>query len=178
MAGLEMYSDQYGDDEDYDEADNSQQLNISNRIYNYPIENYNNYYNSPRDLTLNLQKTSSNSFKYQPTFDSPESDDVSIRRYLSVSVSMISLISENIISHPFIVLRRQSQVHHNSRRYHILPVRIFPVIVHLYGRQGIGTLWKGIGSSLLVRGMSLAVEDVSSSDFIFFLRGFLIINMF
>jgi solute carrier family 25 protein 46 len=166
MAGIGDYSEQGLDDEDYDELDNSQHLNASYQ-YNYPIENYNYYQTSSRaDLTLNLQKTPTTStFKsyHQPNFyESPESEDGSLRRYLSVSVSLISLITENIISHPFIVLRRQSQVHHNSKHHHILPVRIVPVICHLYARQGISTLFKGLGSSLLVRGMSLAVEDVLS----------------
>lgn len=158
MASLERYSDQGEEEEDYDEIDNSQRLNASPRIYNYPMEY--NYYNSPRDLTLNLPKTTTSSFKsYQPVYDSPESEEVTLRRYLSVSVSMISLITENIISHPFVSLRRQCQVHHNSKRYHIFPARLIPVIVSLQRRQGIGTLWKGLGSTLLVRGMSLAVED-------------------
>lgn len=161
MASVDRYSDQGDDEDDYDELDNSQRLNASSRIYNYPMEF--NYYNSPRDLTLNLPKTTTNSFKsYQPVYESPESEEVSLRRYLSVSVSMISLITENIISHPFITLRRQCQVHHNSKRYHILPARLVPVIISLQRRQGIATLWKGIGSTLLVRGMSLAVEDFMS----------------
>lgn len=159
MASVDRYDSQ-GEDEDFDELDNSQRMNFSNRLYNYP-ENYNYFHSSPRDLTLNLPKTTTNSFKsYQPVYDSPESDDVSMSRYLSVSVSLVSLITENLLSHPFIVLRRQCQVHHNSKRYHLHPVTLVPVIVHLHRRQGVTTLWKGIGSSLLVRGMSLAVEDV------------------
>lgn len=158
MASIN-YDNSQGDDDDYDEEDNSQRVSLSGRLYNYP-ENY-NYFQSPRDLTLNLPKTTANSFKsYEPIYDSPESDDVSLSRYLSVSVSLVSLITENLLSHPFIVLRRQCQVHHNSKRYHFVPITLVPVIVHLHRRQGITTLWKGIGSSLLVRGMSLAVEDV------------------
>lgn len=159
MASLDPYDTQ-GEDDDFDELDNSQR--IQSRLYNnsYNPENY-NYYQSPRDLTLNLPKTTTNSFKsYQPIYDSPESEEVSLSRYLSVSVSLVSLITENLLSHPFIVLRRQCQVHHNSKRYHLVPVTLVPVIVHLHRRQGVTTLWKGIGSSLLVRGMSLAVEDV------------------
>lgn len=52
------------------------------------------------------------------------------------------------------------QVHHNSIKYHLVPFTLIPVIAHLHQRQGITTLWKGIGSVLLVRGMSLAVEDI------------------
>lgn len=127
-------ADQYGiqdDDDDYDELDYSQRINASNRAFNYP-ENYNYYQSSPRDLTLNLPKTATNSFKsYQPIYDSPESEEVSLSRYLSVSVSLVSLITENLLSHPFIVLRRQCQVHHNSKSSHLIPVTLVPVIVHL-----------------------------------------------
>jgi solute carrier family 25 protein 46 len=54
------------------------------------------------------------------------------------------------------------QVHNNSSRYHLMPVTLLPVIVHLHKRQGITTLWKGLGSVLMIRGMTLAVEDVIS----------------
>lgn len=160
MASLDHYNSA-DDENDYDELDNSQRLNASSR-YNPADYHYFNSGNSNRDLTLNLPKTTTNSFKsYQPIYDSPESDSESLQKYLSVSVSLVSLITENLLSHPFIVLRRQCQVHHNSRRYHLVPVTLAPVIVHLHRRQGVTTLFKGIGSSLLVRGMSLAVEDVS-----------------
>jgi solute carrier family 25, member 46 len=158
MASGDPY-DTDAEEEDYDELDSSQRMNASSRLFN---NSYNpDLYNYSRDLTLNLPKTTTNSFKsYQPIYDSPESEDVSLSRYLSVSVSLVSLITENLLSHPFVVLRRQCQVHHNSKRFHLVPVTLLPVIVHLHRRQGITTLWKGIGSSLLVRGMSLAVEDV------------------
>lgn len=37
-----------------------------------------------------------------------------------------------------------------------------PSIMHLHRRQGVTTLWKGLGSCLLVRGMTLAIDDVIS----------------
>ncbi|KAL0131828.1 hypothetical protein PUN28_002997 [Cardiocondyla obscurior] len=43
-----------------------------------------------------------------------------------------------------------------------MPVTLVPVIIRLHQTQGINTLWKGIGSVLLVRGMTLAVEDLLS----------------
>lgn len=87
---------------------------------------------------------------------------MSVRKYLGISVGMVSLITENLLSHPFLVLRRQCQVHHTSLRYHLFPFTLVPVVVHLHQRQGVTTLWKGLGSCLLVRGMSMAVEDVIS----------------
>ena len=53
-------------------------------------------------------------------------------------------------------------MNHNARRFHLVPFTLFPVVIHLHQRQGIATLWKGIGSVLLIRGMALAVEDIIS----------------
>ncbi|KDR12085.1 solute carrier family 25 member 46-like [Zootermopsis nevadensis] len=88
--------------------------------------------------------------------------DGNITRYIGVGVGLASLITENLLSHPFVVLRRQCQVHNNSSRYHLVPITLLPVIVHLHGRQGITTLWKGLGSILMIRGMTLAIEDLIS----------------
>ncbi|XP_022224172.2 solute carrier family 25 member 46 isoform X3 [Drosophila obscura] len=91
-----------------------------------------------------------------------QEDDPSLRKYLVFGVQWISLVTENLISHPFIVLRRQCQVYNASKRFHLHPLTLLPSIVHLHRRQGLTTLWKGLGSCLLVRGMSLAIDDVIS----------------
>nr|CAD7590254.1 unnamed protein product [Timema genevievae] len=83
-----------------------------------------------------------------------------VKKYIGVGVGIASLITENLLSHPFVVLRRQCQIQNNSTRYHLFPVTLLPVIVHLHRRQGVTTLWKGLGSVLMVRGMTLAVEDL------------------
>lgn len=83
-------------------------------------------------------------------------------KYVKPAVSISTLIAENLLSHPFVVLRRQCQVHNCSQRFHLLPVSLLPVIWRLNQSQGLTTLWKGLGSVFLVRGMSLAVEDVIS----------------
>ncbi|KAH8373264.1 hypothetical protein KR009_010237, partial [Drosophila setifemur] len=93
--------------------------------------------------------------------DTPE-DEASLRKYLVVGVQWVSLVTENLLSHPFIVLRRQCQVYNASKRYHLHPLTLLPSILHLHRRQGITTLWKGVGSCLLVRGMTLAIDDVIS----------------
>uniref|UniRef100_A0A6P4EAR1 Solute carrier family 25 member 46 n=1 Tax=Drosophila rhopaloa TaxID=1041015 RepID=A0A6P4EAR1_DRORH len=59
-------------------------------------------------------------------------------------------------------LRWQCQVHNASKHYHLQPFSLLPSIVHLHRRQGLGTLWKGVGSCLLVRGMSCAIDDCIS----------------
>lgn len=63
-----------------------------------------------------------------------------------------------------IIIKNKLTIHYKcyNFRYHIIPVTLLPVIIHLHQRQGVTTLWKGIGSVLLVRGMSLAVEDCLS----------------
>lgn len=114
------------------------------------------YVKSTRDLTLPLQKHPN----MQPPYESPEDEELLMRKYLGISVGLVSLITENLLSHPFVVLRRQCQVHHSSTRRHLVPFTLVPVIVHLHQRQGVTTLWKGLGSCLLVRGMSLAIEDL------------------
>ncbi|XP_055843399.1 mitochondrial outer membrane protein SLC25A46-like [Episyrphus balteatus] len=113
------------------------------------------YINTERDLSLSLDRHTD----FRNFCDTPE-DDLSVRKYLAVSVGVVSLITENLLSHPFIVLRRQCQVFHASEKYHLTPISLIPSIIHLHKRQGVTTLWKGLGSCLLVRGMSMGVDDL------------------
>ncbi|XP_039498681.1 solute carrier family 25 member 46 [Drosophila santomea] len=110
------------------------------------------------DRDLHLSVTCSPSKKFSDNQD----DDTSVRKYLVVGVQWVSLVTENLLSHPFVVLRRQCQVYNASRRYHLQPFQLLPSIVHLHRRQGLTTLWKGMGSCLLVRGMTLAIDDFIS----------------
>ncbi|XP_019753590.1 mitochondrial outer membrane protein SLC25A46 isoform X2 [Dendroctonus ponderosae] len=103
--------------------------------------------------------------EHLPQYTSPkpyQSPEVSVKRYIGSGVAFASLITENLLSHPFLVLRRQCQVNHSSRIYHLLPFTLLPPVCHLQQHQGLTTLWKGLGSVLLVRGMSLGVEDLLS----------------
>ncbi|XP_037935309.1 solute carrier family 25 member 46 isoform X2 [Teleopsis dalmanni] len=111
--------------------------------------------NSDRDLSLPLERS-----RGLDNFYDSQEDEISIRKYLGYTVQWVSLVTENLLSHPFIVLRRQCQVYNASQKYHLHPLGLFPTIIHLHRRQGVTTLWKGLGSCLLVRGMSLAIEDV------------------
>ncbi|XP_037916740.1 solute carrier family 25 member 46 [Hermetia illucens] len=157
MAGIEQYSNLMYANEDDDQLDEISARYAYESINPHGTEPNYRYVNSERDLTLPLQKHRN----IQSFYESPE-DDISIRKYLGVSVGIVSLITENLLSHPFVVLRRQCQVHHSSRKYHLQPFTLIPTLIHLHQRQGVTTLWKGLGSCLLVRGMSLAVEDVIS----------------
>ena len=89
--------------------------------------------------------------------DVPEDDN---NTYVTTAISVASLITENLLSHPFIVLRRQCQVHNSLKNFHIVPYTLLPVVVRLHRRQDFTTLWKGIGSTCIVRGLNMAVEDV------------------
>ncbi|XP_013107477.1 mitochondrial outer membrane protein SLC25A46 isoform X1 [Stomoxys calcitrans] len=131
---------------------------------------------SERDLSLPLEKQraldnfyDSQDDVYPPeqhnilsSFSLSDTKKISIRKYLGIGVQWVSLVTENLLSHPFIVLRRQCQVYNASQRYHLHPFALMPSIVHLHRRQGVTTLWKGLGSCLLVRGLSMAVDDVLS----------------
>ncbi|XP_046421819.1 solute carrier family 25 member 46-like [Neodiprion fabricii] len=92
----------------------------------------------------------------------PPEDDLTVKRYVGLGCGLASLITENLLIHPFIVLRRQCQVNPSAVKYHLVPITLVPIIIRLHQTQGLNTLWKGIGSTLLVRGLTLAVEDLVS----------------
>ncbi|XP_033329111.1 mitochondrial outer membrane protein SLC25A46 [Megalopta genalis] len=91
--------------------------------------------------------------------DIPSADDTILKKYVDTGCGLVTLITETLLVHPFIVLRRQCQVNPGSTKYHIIPITLIPVVARLHQTQGINTLWKGIGSVLLVNGMVLAIED-------------------
>lgn len=73
------------------------------------------YVHSDRDvLTLPIRKHKNMNLPLR--VESPE-EEISLRKYIGGGVSLVSLITENLLSHPFVVLRRQCQVHHNSTKY-------------------------------------------------------------
>ncbi|XP_003703273.1 mitochondrial outer membrane protein SLC25A46 [Megachile rotundata] len=95
--------------------------------------------------------------------DSPPSEeDLSVKKYMVAGCGLATLIAETLLVHPLIVLRRQCQVNPGLNKYHIVPITLIPVVIRLHQTQGINTLWKGIGSVLLVKGMLVAVEDFIS----------------
>ncbi|XP_076067839.1 mitochondrial outer membrane protein SLC25A46-like isoform X3 [Oratosquilla oratoria] len=92
----------------------------------------------------------------------PPASDVPLEKYGEVSINLVSLCADNLLSHPFIVLRRQCQVNVQSRRYHLLPITLVPSVVQLHRCQGLTALWKGLGSVLTIRGVTMALEDCVS----------------
>ncbi|CAL4061129.1 unnamed protein product, partial [Meganyctiphanes norvegica] len=88
--------------------------------------------------------------------------DLQMEKYGELSINLVSLCAENLLSHPFIVIRRQCQVNVDSLRYHLLPVTLVPSILHLQSCQGFSCFWKGLGSVLTVRGVTMGLEDCIS----------------
>jgi len=79
-----------------------------------------------------------------------------------VNLGIMKLITENLLAHPFIVLRRQCQVNVFSSKYHLTPFTLIPIVIRLHKRQSMTVLFKGIGSALIVKGITLAIEDLLS----------------
>merc|ERR1719334_2739964 len=79
-----------------------------------------------------------------------------------MGIGLTGLLAENLACHPFVILRRQCQVNVESRRIHATPITLLPVLINLNRWQGVAVLWKGIGSSLTIKGMTLGVEDCLS----------------
>lgn len=89
-------------------------------------------------------------------------EDIAMNKYIASSVTFVSLVAENVLCHPFQVLRRQCQVHYTSGCYHLTPFTLVPTLYYLHQRQGLTCLWKGLGSVVLVRGISSGIEDLIS----------------
>ena len=73
-------------------------------------------------------------------------------KYVVLCLGLSGLVAEHVLSQPFVVVRRQCQVNIASHRAHLTPFSLVPVLIHLNRWQGIGVLWKGLGSSLTVKG--------------------------
>ena len=64
-----------------------------------------------------------------------------------------------------VVLRRQCQVGGGegiTTRTHLAPFSLIPVAIHIYQRQGLSAFYKGLSSTLIVRGLQLAAEDATT----------------
>jgi len=83
-------------------------------------------------------------------------------KYAGLGIGVAGLLAENLACHPFIILRRQCQVNVESRRAHNTPITLLPVLINLNRWQGVAVLWKGIGSSLTIKGLNLGMEDCLS----------------
>lgn len=80
----------------------------------------------------------------------------------ALGLEVACLVAENLALHPFLVLRRQCQVSGEAQLYHLAPVPgLLPVAFRLCQWQGVGSLFKGLSSTLIVRGLQMAAEDAA-----------------
>ena len=75
--------------------------------------------------------------------ESEEAGEKETDKYAGIGIGLSGLLAENIVCHPFTILRRQCQVNVEARRYHTTPITLLPVLVNLNRWQGGSVLWKG-----------------------------------
>ncbi|XP_028399053.1 solute carrier family 25 member 46-like [Dendronephthya gigantea] len=80
------------------------------------------------------------------------------QRLAGFSIGITSLLIEDFLTHPFIVVRRQCMVNSSAVLYHLAPFSVCRVMLKIRRKQGLSTFWKGQGSKLAVRGMNLLAE--------------------
>uniref|UniRef100_A0A3P9AZF9 Solute carrier family 25 member 46 n=1 Tax=Maylandia zebra TaxID=106582 RepID=A0A3P9AZF9_9CICH len=85
-----------------------------------------------------------------------------LNRFAGFGVGFVSLFTENVLSHPCIVFRRQCQVNYHARCYHLTPFSAVAVMYSITKAQGVKALWKGMGSTFIVHGVTLGAEGIIS----------------
>ncbi|XP_072228147.1 mitochondrial outer membrane protein SLC25A46 [Leuresthes tenuis] len=85
-----------------------------------------------------------------------------LNRFAGFGIGLVSLFTENVLAHPCIVFRRQCQVNYHARRYHLTPFSAVAVMSSITKAQGVKALWKGMGSTFIVHGVTLGAEGIIS----------------
>ncbi|XP_009703037.1 PREDICTED: solute carrier family 25 member 46 [Cariama cristata] len=85
-----------------------------------------------------------------------------LNRFAGFGIGLASLFTENVLAHPCIVLRRQCQVNYHARNYHLTPFTIVNIMYSINKTQGPRALWKGMGSTFIVQGITLGTEGIIS----------------
>ncbi|KAM4050888.1 mitochondrial outer membrane protein SLC25A46 isoform 2-T2 [Anomaloglossus baeobatrachus] len=85
-----------------------------------------------------------------------------LSRFAGFGIGLASLFTENVLAHPCIVLRRQCQVNYHARNYHLSPFSIVNIMYSFTKTQGPRALWKGMGSTFIVQGITLGAEGILS----------------
>ena len=144
MAGLEdLYAPSRGGGGGAPHPPRFSQLARETNYDNYDDDDPHSGFQVARDPVL--PRSSKESVSSLPSGES--------EKYAGLGIGVAGLIAENLLSHPLIVVRRQCQVNIASARNHATPVSLLPVLLNLNRWQGIGVLWKGLGSSLVVKGI-------------------------
>ncbi|XP_023816378.1 solute carrier family 25 member 46 [Oryzias latipes] len=95
-----------------------------------------------------------------PPASFPPTDQVN--RFAGFGIGLVSLFTENVLSHPCIVFRRQCQVNYHAHCYHLTPFSAVAVMYSISKAQGVKALWKGMGSTFIVHGVTLGAEGIIS----------------
>ncbi|XP_012672559.2 solute carrier family 25 member 46 [Clupea harengus] len=85
-----------------------------------------------------------------------------LNRFAGFGIGLASLFTENVLAHPCIVFRRQCQVNYHARNYHLSPFTAVSVMYNFTKSQGPKALWKGMGSTFVVQGVTLGTEGIIS----------------
>uniref|UniRef100_A0AAQ5YSX6 Solute carrier family 25 member 46 n=1 Tax=Amphiprion ocellaris TaxID=80972 RepID=A0AAQ5YSX6_AMPOC len=85
-----------------------------------------------------------------------------LNRFAGFGIGLVSLFTENVLSHPCIVFRRQCQVNYHAHCYHLTPFSAMAVMYSISKAQGVKALWKGMGSTFIVHGITLGAEGIIS----------------
>ncbi|XP_078531619.1 mitochondrial outer membrane protein SLC25A46 [Lissotriton helveticus] len=92
----------------------------------------------------------------------PGSGGEQLNRFAGFGIGLASLFTENVLAHPCIVIRRQCQVNYHARNYHLTPFTIVNIMYSFSKAQGPRALWKGMGSTFIVQGITLGAEGIIS----------------
>lgn len=92
----------------------------------------------------------------------PGQSSEQLSRFAGFGIGLASLFTENVLAHPCIVLRRQCQVNYHARHYHLTPFTVINIMYSFNKTQGPRALWKGMGSTFIVQGITLGAEGIIS----------------
>lgn len=93
ISGTNAYQ-HHEDYDDFDDPDSFVDKSSNHQLY---PEYHNSISVTPKDLTLKLPNTASHSFKnFQPTFESPESDDYNTK-YFAITITEVKEFFLNYI---------------------------------------------------------------------------------
>nr|XP_019583327.1 PREDICTED: solute carrier family 25 member 46 [Rhinolophus sinicus] len=92
----------------------------------------------------------------------PVQSSEQLSRFAGFGIGLASLFTENVLAHPCIVLRRQCQVNYHARHYHLTPFTVINIMYSFNKTQGPRALWKGMGSTFIVQGVTLGAEGLIS----------------
>ncbi|XP_024419039.2 mitochondrial outer membrane protein SLC25A46 isoform X4 [Desmodus rotundus] len=92
----------------------------------------------------------------------PGQSSEQLSRFAGFGIGLASLFTENVLAHPCIVLRRQCQVNYHARHHHLTPFTVVNIMYSFNKTQGPRALWKGMGSTFIVQGITLGAEGIIS----------------